>query len=177
MVNVRCSNEGLPKMAAIRGVRRSFTNAVMSAANATPMTTATASSTTLPRSRNCLNSLTTAPPLLADQPRPKPAFRHRRRPDRPNCIPKAIQGFVSIIERRDPESVDPPLPRAGRGERSRLAGLRPSVVDLPGSALCRLGIDVRGHQGGHPNDPTPLHGLDQVPGRGHDPLPVGVSPR
>src|SRR5437762_9800518 len=41
-------------MAAISGVTRSFTKAVITAANAIPITTPTARSTTLPRSRNVL---------------------------------------------------------------------------------------------------------------------------
>src|SRR5438105_3630640 len=44
-------------MAAIRGVTRSVTNALTIAPKAAPMTTATARSTTLPRSRNALNPL------------------------------------------------------------------------------------------------------------------------
>src|SRR5947209_16158900 len=40
----------------IRGVRMSLTSAFTTAPNAVPITTATARSTTLPRSRNCLNS-------------------------------------------------------------------------------------------------------------------------
>src|SRR6185312_4296705 len=45
---------GAPTIAAISGVIRSFTKAVTTAPNATPITTATAKSTTLPRIRNCL---------------------------------------------------------------------------------------------------------------------------
>src|SRR5215217_3189305 len=51
---VRALKSGLPKIAAIRGVTRSSTTAVTTAVNARPMTTATASSTRLPRNRNVL---------------------------------------------------------------------------------------------------------------------------
>ena len=44
-------------MAAISGVIKSFTNAVTTAANATPTTTATARSTTFPRRMNFLKSV------------------------------------------------------------------------------------------------------------------------
>ena len=54
--NVRALKSGLPKIAAISGVTRSSTTAVTTAVNARPMTTATASSTRLPRNRNVLNS-------------------------------------------------------------------------------------------------------------------------
>ena len=43
---------------AITGITRSFTNELMSAANASPITNATASSTRLPRMRKSRNSLT-----------------------------------------------------------------------------------------------------------------------
>src|SRR5882672_1925328 len=54
IVKVRFEKSGLPNKAATRGVTRSLTNAVITAPNATAMTTATASSTTLPLSRNAL---------------------------------------------------------------------------------------------------------------------------
>src|ERR1051326_701069 len=52
-------------MAAIRGVTRSFTKALTTAPNAAPMTTATARSTTLPRSRNARNPFNESPPPLS----------------------------------------------------------------------------------------------------------------
>src|SRR6185437_7392709 len=54
MVKVRLAKSGLPPIAAIRGVTRSFTSPVTSAAKAAPMTKATARSTRFPRSRNFL---------------------------------------------------------------------------------------------------------------------------
>ncbi len=54
--NVRSAKSGLPKMAAIKGVIRSATNAVTVAVKATPTTTATARSTTFPRRTNFLKS-------------------------------------------------------------------------------------------------------------------------
>ena len=58
----------LPKMAAISGVMKSATNAAITAVNAAPMTTATARSTTLPRSTNFLKSLE-HPAVLSLRPR------------------------------------------------------------------------------------------------------------
>ena len=55
-MKVRLEKSGLPKMAAMSGVMRSTTNAVIMAVKATPTTTATARSTTLPRSTNFLKS-------------------------------------------------------------------------------------------------------------------------
>ncbi len=46
---------GSPKIAPISGVIRSATNEAITAPNAAPMTTATASSTTLPREMKSLN--------------------------------------------------------------------------------------------------------------------------
>ena len=63
-VNVRLEKSGLPKMAAMSGVMRSTTNAVIIAVKATPTTTATARSTTLPRSTNFLKSESIAASLL-----------------------------------------------------------------------------------------------------------------
>src|SRR5207237_4024830 len=61
-------------MAAISGVSRSATNAVTTAPNAAPMTTATARSTTLPRRMKALKSLTVSftvgPPGASFQGRP-----------------------------------------------------------------------------------------------------------
>ena len=54
---------GLPTMAAMNGVIRSFTSAVITAPNAPPMTTATARSMTLPRSRNCLKPFSIGTPF------------------------------------------------------------------------------------------------------------------
>ena len=55
-LKVRFEKSCLPKMAAIRGVMMSATNAVTMAVKATPTTTATARSTTLPRRTNFLKS-------------------------------------------------------------------------------------------------------------------------
>src|SRR5579859_4713380 len=55
-VNDSALKFGLPKIRAMIGVIRSRTSAVMTAPKATPITTATARSTTLPRSRNVLKS-------------------------------------------------------------------------------------------------------------------------
>src|SRR5947209_1944810 len=57
-VNDRLEKLGLPKMSAMIGVSRSRTRAVTTAPNAAPTTTATARSTTFPRSRNALKSFT-----------------------------------------------------------------------------------------------------------------------
>ena len=57
IVNVRSLKSGLPMIIATIGMIRSSTNDVTSAANARPMTKATASSTRLPRIRKSLNSL------------------------------------------------------------------------------------------------------------------------
>src|SRR5258706_9175686 len=54
-VNAIAEKSGEPTIAAISGVSRSLTNAVTTAVNAAPNTTATARSTTLPRIMNCLN--------------------------------------------------------------------------------------------------------------------------
>src|SRR5215216_4273533 len=57
MVKLRALKSGWPKMGATSGVSRSATAAWTSAAKAAPITNATARSMTLPRSRNCLNSV------------------------------------------------------------------------------------------------------------------------
>src|SRR3954454_15774751 len=57
MVNARAEKSGLPPIAAISGVTNEATKAVTRAPNAAPMTTATASSTTLPRRTKSRNSL------------------------------------------------------------------------------------------------------------------------
>ena len=57
IVNARVEKSGLPPIAAISGVMNDATNAVTRAPNAAPMTTATASSTTFPRSTKSRNSL------------------------------------------------------------------------------------------------------------------------
>ena len=57
MVKARLLKSGLPKSAAMIGVRRSLTRALTTAVNAAPMTTATARSTTLPRRMKSRNSL------------------------------------------------------------------------------------------------------------------------
>src|ERR1039458_1991327 len=55
----KAENSGLPAMAAINGVSRSFTIEVTTVPNAAPITTPTARSTTLPRRMNCLKPLST----------------------------------------------------------------------------------------------------------------------
>src|SRR5215210_8672285 len=57
MVKASAEKSGLPPIAAISGVTNDDTNAVTTAPNAAPMTTATASSTTLPRRTKSRNSL------------------------------------------------------------------------------------------------------------------------
>src|SRR5512133_3539152 len=57
MVKARLPKSGLPKIAAMTGVRRSLTSALTTAVKAAPMTTATARSTTFPRRMNSRNSL------------------------------------------------------------------------------------------------------------------------
>ena len=64
IVNVSAEKSGLPKMAAISGVRMSATKAVITAPKAAPMTTATARSTTLPRMMKSRNPLNIRPPLV-----------------------------------------------------------------------------------------------------------------
>src|SRR5437763_2230339 len=61
MVNDSARKSGLPPMAAISGVMKLPVNAVTRAPKATPMSTATARSTTLPRSRNFRNPLMALP--------------------------------------------------------------------------------------------------------------------
>lgn len=56
IVNDKLEKSGWPPTAAIRGVTKSFTNALMTPVNAAPITTATAKSTTLPRRINFLKS-------------------------------------------------------------------------------------------------------------------------
>ena len=56
MVNVRPLKSTSPKIAAMIGITRSFTNGVTRAANATPMTNATARVTRFPYSRKSLSS-------------------------------------------------------------------------------------------------------------------------
>src|SRR5579884_3106087 len=68
--NCRAEKSGLPPMAAMSGVSRSLTSAVTTAPNAPPMTTATARSITLPRSRNCRRPFTM-----------RLSLRHLRPPD------------------------------------------------------------------------------------------------
>src|SRR6476646_4796576 len=56
MVNVRARKSGLPMIAAMMGITRLLTSELMTAANARPMTNATASSMMLPLKRKSLNS-------------------------------------------------------------------------------------------------------------------------
>ena len=64
IVNVRSLKSGLPMIIAMIGMIRSFTSELTTAANARPITNATASSTMLPRNRKSLNSLSIARPFL-----------------------------------------------------------------------------------------------------------------
>src|SRR5437016_3378907 len=57
MSKPRAEKSGLPAMAAISGVSKSLVKAETTVANAAPITTPTAMSTTLPRRMNCLNPL------------------------------------------------------------------------------------------------------------------------
>src|SRR5437588_7965732 len=68
MVKLRLEKSSLPKMAAISGVRRSRTTALTTAPKATPMTTAIARSTTLPRNRNALKSRASLTTSMAGSP-------------------------------------------------------------------------------------------------------------
>src|SRR5581483_660523 len=68
-VKTIAEKSGLPTMAAISGVSRSFTKAVTTAPKAAPMTTATARSTTLPRIRNCRKPFMQPPPYVRAFPR------------------------------------------------------------------------------------------------------------
>src|ERR1700730_3946109 len=65
IVNSIAEKSGFPTMAAMNGVIISLTNAVTTAPNATPITTATARSRTLPRKINCLK-----PCNIATSPQP-----------------------------------------------------------------------------------------------------------
>ena len=56
------SRFGLPKIAAISGLRIPSRNALITRANAAPMTTATARSTTFPRMMNSLKPLSIVSP-------------------------------------------------------------------------------------------------------------------
>src|SRR5579863_3791305 len=78
---------GLPAIAAIRGVRRSFVNAVTTPPKAAPITTPTARSTTFPRNRNCLK-----PPAILNPPR--------------STMPK-LRRFASGGSNRDPPLFPP----------------------------------------------------------------------
>src|SRR5437588_10430620 len=63
IVNLMAEKSGLPTRAAMKGVKRSLVKAPTTPANAAPITTPTAMSTTLPRRMNCLNPLSIdAPP-------------------------------------------------------------------------------------------------------------------
>src|SRR5712692_4403263 len=64
IVKERLAKSGLPPIAAISGVTRSFTNAVTTTPNAVPMTTATARSTTLPLSKKVRKPFKVIPPWL-----------------------------------------------------------------------------------------------------------------
>ena len=57
IVNVRLLKSGLPMIIAITGMIRSLTSELTTAANARPITNATASSRMFPRSRKSRNSL------------------------------------------------------------------------------------------------------------------------
>src|SRR4051812_253655 len=70
---------GFPPIAAINGVTKLAVNAVTTAPNAAPMTTATARSTTLPRSRNFLNPLNEASSGLVDRAHSRRVARRARR--------------------------------------------------------------------------------------------------
>src|SRR5207244_13536821 len=56
-VTTIAEKSGLPAIAAMSGMTRSFTSAATTAPNAPPITTATARSRTLPRRRNCRKPL------------------------------------------------------------------------------------------------------------------------
>lgn len=62
ILRVSPEKSGWPPIAAISGVRTSLTNEFTMAVKAAPITTAMASSTTLPRIRNFLNPLNMATP-------------------------------------------------------------------------------------------------------------------
>src|SRR5438067_4340824 len=57
IVNLIAEKSGLPTIAARKGVNRSLVKAPTTLANAAPITTPTAMSTTLPRRMNCLKPL------------------------------------------------------------------------------------------------------------------------
>lgn len=65
-VKISPLKSGTFTIAAISGVRRSDTSAVIIVPNAAPTTTPTAKSTTLPRSKNCLNSLNMVVIVMVD---------------------------------------------------------------------------------------------------------------
>ena len=78
IVNVRSLKFGLPTIAAMIGITRFFTNELIIAANATPMTNATASWIRLPRIRKSRNSLSvplTIPPIPRSRPKPSQILR------------------------------------------------------------------------------------------------------
>ena len=81
IVNERAPKFDLPKISAMIGVRRSATSALTTAVKAVPITTATARSTTFPRSRNFLKS--------ENRPRPR-----------------EVSGFAAV----DPELIRRDLP-------------------------------------------------------------------
>jgi hypothetical protein len=60
---VRLPKSGLPMIIATIGMTRLSTSELMTAANATPITNATASSTMFPRNRKFFSSSSTAPPF------------------------------------------------------------------------------------------------------------------
>src|SRR5712691_7349390 len=125
-VKARPAKSGLPTSAAMIGVSRSSTSAFTTARNALAITTPTATSITLPRSRNCLKSFSISPPSgrvglgrrLVGNPAGNPHRPYNRAPDE--------------RDRRGPGARDPRLPwkphgggRDPLGRRQRGAGRGP----------------------------------------------------
>ena len=153
MVNVRSLKSGLPMIIATIGITRLSTNDEMSAANARPMTKATASSTRLPRIRKSLNSLITVPPsgrmdapvsathiaswvatTISPRARRGPDSRRhavpRGRLDRPGCVPVALRSSRRERlgrpgrDRNDGRGADPQRRRAAPALRGGARGGR-----------------------------------------------------
>ena len=125
MVKARLLKSGLPKIAAMTGVRRSLTRALTTAVNAAPMTTATARSTTLPRRMKSRNSL-----RVAGRPRHgREAIERsgRRRERRAPAVPSTpAHGPLALLRRHRRLGADrPPRPaRDAAAPRRRPAALR-----------------------------------------------------
>src|ERR1700682_1086743 len=141
MVKLRLEKSGLPNRAAMSGVTRSLTNAVITTPNAMPMTTPIARSTTLPLSRNALK------PLIA---RISSRLRNRQHDlaELARCV-EARQSALHVRQRIDAVNYRPEA-RVDRFqhrfELTRVAHCRPQQARMAEekSRHADLGLDARG---------------------------------